>query len=286
MIRILLVVHFILAAIRLGVAPWRFFQLNSIYFNEQKGLFSKLDLDFLIPEKWRLPQVLDDGNFQPARFPVFVKPEWGQNSHGIHRADSPEMLEEIRKRNSRIKTPFIIQDAARGGREFEVFYIRSADNVDKYSIITVTETENSGADRFPVNSVNNPDSSYHDRTKEFTITELHQLWEHLKTMGRFRIARVGLRADSMTAMLEGDFQIIEINIFLPMPLSLLDETIDWSDKYRFIQESMTAAARMVGTIPEDETKKKIFFRKVRAHYRVKKTRPENERTKKTGLQLD
>lgn len=268
MIRILLVLYFILASLRYRVAPWRFFQLNGQYFNEEKGLFSKLDIDRIIPERWRLRQEQDDGITLPASFPVFVEPEWGQNSYGVFRADSAEMLQEIRTDNRRIRIPFLLQGAAQGSLELEIFYIRSARDFADYAILTVTETVHSGGERLPVNSVHNPPTQYRDRTTEFAEAELQQLWGILCNIGCFRIARVGLRTDSLQEMLAGNFQIIEINIFLPMPLSLLDTAVSWREKHRFIVRSMAAAARMVATIPPDQKNRRIFFRKLRMHYRL------------------
>jgi hypothetical protein len=67
--------------------PWRFFKLNSQFYNTKLKIFSKLDMDKRLPEQWKLTQYIDDGTVQPAHFPVFVKPEWGQNSKGVVRID-------------------------------------------------------------------------------------------------------------------------------------------------------------------------------------------------------
>jgi hypothetical protein len=40
-------------------------------------------MDARIPKKWRLKQDYFDKNNLPETFPVFLKPEWGQNSNGI-----------------------------------------------------------------------------------------------------------------------------------------------------------------------------------------------------------
>ncbi|NOR24925.1 MAG: hypothetical protein GQ542_11140 [Desulforhopalus sp.] len=58
----------------------------------------------------------------------------------------------------------------------------------------------------------------------------------------FRIARVGVRANSIEELLAGNFHVIEVNIFLPMPLVLLDSQRSWAEKHRFIRESMKGAA--------------------------------------------
>jgi D-alanine-D-alanine ligase-like ATP-grasp enzyme len=269
MIRFALISSFILASLRYRVAPWRFFQLNQDYFNEEKGIFSKLELDSVIPFFWRLHQEVDDGVSMPQAYPVFVKPEWGQNSYAVSRADSAKMLAEIRHRNRSIKAVFLLQQAARGRREFEIFYIRSAEQFDYCSILSITETICNSGERYPIHSVLNPQSEYRDLTAQVNESELKRIWSHLESIGRFRIARVGLRADSLEAMFDGNFQVVEINIFLPMPLMLLDKKTKWKEKYHFIFKSMAAAAKMIMTLPSRQHDKRIFFRKVRAHYRVK-----------------
>lgn len=269
MLRLLIIIHFITAAIRHRVVPWRFFQMNCEYFNEEKGLFSKLDIDKVIPSRWRLPQQLDDGISQPFPFPCFVKPEWGQNSHAVFRADSADMLHEIRKMNTAIDVPFMLQEAALGRREFEVFYIRATNSPGLPAILTITETLNHSGEALPINSVLNPHSEYRERTADFSTKERGQIWDILGNIGRFRMARVGLRADNLHDIADGSFQIIEINIFLPMPLSLLDTSKSWPEKYHFIKNSMNAAAQMVSTVPAKQHGSNIFFRKLRAHYRVK-----------------
>jgi hypothetical protein len=71
--------------------PWRFSQLNKKYFNEEKGIFSKLEIEENIPLKWKLKNLLIKSNkdisslkeeiTKKFSFPIFLKPEWGQNSH-------------------------------------------------------------------------------------------------------------------------------------------------------------------------------------------------------------
>lgn len=269
MVRFLLIISFIRAAFRHRVHPYRFFQLNGEYFNEKRGLFSKLEMDSLIPDRYRLAQELDDGISEPTEFPIFIKPEWGQNSHGITRVDSMTQLVKIRRRNSRRKTRFLIQEVAEGSRELEIFYIRSAGRPADCAVLSITETLNDSGEPHPVNGIYNPHCSYHDLTGSLHQQELNIIWDRIKQIGRFRIARIGLRTDGIGEMLEGKFKIVEMNIFLPMPLMLLDKTKGWSEKQQFIQESMDAAARMVVTIPPEQKRKNIFMRKLLAHYRVK-----------------
>lgn len=73
-LRSLLMYWLIVFCIRFRSGSWSFFQLNSSYFNIEKNIFSKLELDRYIPDRWRLSQMIDDGQCKP-RFPVFVKPE-------------------------------------------------------------------------------------------------------------------------------------------------------------------------------------------------------------------
>lgn len=85
----------------------------------------------------------------------------------------------------------------------------------------------------------------------------------------FRIARVGVRANSIEELLAGNFHVIEVNIFLPMPLVLLDSQRSWAEKHRFIRESMKGAARLAGNGFRPKKRYPIFFRQLIAHYKVK-----------------
>ena len=269
MIRTLLVFWFIAYCLRIRTGPWRFFRLNADYFNVEKGIYSKFDMDRYIPKRWRLKQQLFNESVVPNSFPVFVKPEWGQNSYGIQRVDSPESFKELTPRLTAGKTRFLVQEAAKEGREFEIFYLRSAKNSDDYSILSITEVLNTGDEEFPINSIHNPESRYVDRTHEFSEEDRQLIWSYIKTIGCFRIARCGLRANTISEMLSGKFHVIEINLFLPMPLYLCDEKVGFMDKYRFIKKSMWYSAQLVKGLPEEREHSSIFFRKLITHYRVK-----------------
>lgn len=268
MIRILLICWFIYYSLRYWVAPWRFFQLNAPYFNSRKGIFSKLDIDNCIPAPWRLSQGVANAETIPAVFPVFFKPEWGQNSHGIFRVDNTEEFQDGCRRIVHKKVEYIVQEAAQEKREFELFYIRSAFDENHPATLSITEVVNTDGDLFPINGIYNQNSVYHNRTEQFSRQELEKLWEHLDSTCEYRIARVGLRANSREDLLAGIFHIIEINLFLPMPLSLLDSKMNWANKIDFMREAMAHAAQAVKAIPEEQSRKAIFWKKLAAHSRI------------------
>ena len=91
-----LILKYLEYSFKFRIIPWKYFQLNAKYFNREKGIFSKLEMDRVIPENWRLKQFKADGNAFPDTFPVFLKPEWGQNAYGIHRADTLKEYQEMR----------------------------------------------------------------------------------------------------------------------------------------------------------------------------------------------
>jgi hypothetical protein len=258
----------------IGPGHGTFFQLNSSYFNPQKNIFSKLELNQHIPQQWRLSQQLDDGRIIPS-FPLFIKPEWGQNSHGVVLARNSQQLADHRAQRGKASVDYLLQQAAVEKREFEFFYIREADNIEEFAVASLTETINSSVDCrsddcLAVNGIFNPQTRYHDLSQLISEKELHAFWEMVKPMGCFRVARIGARADSLEQLLEGDFHVIEINIYLPMPLILLVEDISFHHKHQFIRKSMKAAARL-GILRDatGEPRYPIFYRKLLAHYKVK-----------------
>lgn len=268
MVRMVLIFWCIASCLRRRVSPQLFFQLNSEYFNPGKNIFSKLDMDRVIPDRWRLRQIEDDGHVVPE-MPVFLKPEWGQNSHGIYLIQTERDLEAARRKRRVKKASYLFQEAAREKREFEIFYIRSATDNSRFAMLSITEVKNSSHADLYINGVHNADSSYHDITDDFSAEEQQRLWSMLKGVGRFRIARVGVRANSRSELLAGIFHIIEINIFLPLPLFLLDREIGWSRKHQFIRKSMAIAADLIVHLPARKKRRAIFFRQLIAHYRVK-----------------
>ncbi len=264
-IRLCLVFWYLWSCLRYWVIPWNYFGLNSRYFNKKKGIFSKLEMDALIPARFRLRQSYYDPDKPPKNYPVFLKPEWGQNSNGIVRVDSKKEYKAFRNVTGTTDMPFIVQDAALRKKEFEIYYLRSPDNSDNHAFLSITEVTNTCQNHHPINSIHNPCTAYRDITHTFSSKELQAIWLSLGKIGGFRMARVGLKADNRKGILREEFQIVEINLFLPMPLVLLTENVGLYEKNRIMKKTMSLAARLAKTIPKKESGKHIFFQKFIAH---------------------
>lgn len=256
-ITIIMVVTYILSCARIATAPWRYWQINARYFSSEKGVFSKLSMDSLIPERWRLAQNIDSDTLKPASFPVFLKPEWGQNAHGIRRADNPAQLVKLRSELASQPQRYLLQEAAPGHREFELFSIDSNRDDDSHDVFTVTEAINN-SENFPINSKYNHFTRYADITSEFTAEQQHHLAGYLSEIGKFGISRMSVRADSLEALIDGRFHVIEINLFLPMPINLLDGNYTWREKWRFIRSSMMSLAKATKLIQPVDKPQPIF----------------------------
>jgi len=197
-ITVIIVFFYIVSCCVVGAAPWRFSQVNARYFSRSKGIFSKLAIDNMIPERWRLTQSVDSENITPASFPVFLKPEWGQNGSGIVRADDAESL---------------------------------------------TESTNSAGEQFPINSIYNKSTVYRDITSQFSDEQLARLSGYILEIGDLAIARVSVRADSTEKLLAGEFKIIEVNMFIPMPINVMDPSYSWVKRLRFLFKAMMHLAK-------------------------------------------
>jgi len=263
----LLVFWYLYGCVHQRTAPWRFFQLNSNYFNDKKGIFSKLEMDANVPPQWRLKQYPYDSEHIPEIFPVFLKPEWGQNSNGIIRIHDEVEYREAYQYVQEKSMSYIVQYAASGNEEFEIYYLRSPEENENCAVFSITRVTNNSTMRHPVNSIHSPETAYLDITSTFSRQEKLALWNYLKSIGNFRMARVCIKADSKEAVLQGVFQIVEINLFLPMPLVLLAGNIDERKKQKLIRQIMMVVARLVKIIPRNDPRKKIFFRKMKAHFR-------------------
>lgn len=269
LIRMLLVSTFIIKSIARLRGPWRYFQINSLHFNDELGIYSKNDIDNNIPATWRLPQAVDDGLYVPESFPVFVKPEWGQNGQGVRRADNANELDYIRKHSMNPKTVYVIQQAAQQAREFEIFYIRHHRQPNRYATMSITETCNTSGQALPVNSIKNQHTFYSSMTPKLTPEQLDKIWDKIAKIGNYSFARVGVRADSLEAIQNGDFKVIEINLYLPMPINLMDNTLPFREKFKFIKSSMGHLVKLIDTIPNTQQKKSVFLKKTLFQPRTK-----------------
>jgi hypothetical protein len=250
---------YMLNCVLMGAKPCKYFQLNSEIFNDDKGIFSKIEIDQLIPEKWRLDQYYDDGVKLPRSYPVFVKPEWGQNSSGIYRADNEESFRQIQKKVKTSRIRHLVQEAAPARIEFEIFSILHHLDKDRFAELTITQALNS-TEEYPINGVFNKSTRYQEITESLSATQIETLWALLGEIGRFNISRVGLRADSVEAMLAGKFHVIEINLFIPMPINMLDARYRFTDLWKQSRSYMMALARVTKTRNKALKEKPVFIK--------------------------
>jgi len=263
-----LISSYIFWTLRHGIPPWRFFQLNAKYFNAEKGVYSKLDIDKLIPERWRVNQTYFDIEKKPSSYPVFLKPEWGQNSYGIQVIKNAQDFEAIGAKLKDSPLNYIQQSLAKGTKEFELFYIQDPDDLDDFVSFTVTEVVNT-EESFPINAVHNNNTSYKDRSSEFNSEEIEQLKSYLKTFPHFKIARIAVKTNNKEDLLTGNFNIIEINLFAPLPIHLLDTSHNQSYKNNYIFTNMKKLALISKKTSKKDFKSLLFYKIVKRHYMLK-----------------
>ncbi len=222
-------------------------------------MFSKQDLNNLVPAKWRLHQYVDDSQQEPSAYPVFFKPEWGQNSAGVIRVDNPRKLAHARQ-FMQPGIPYLLQEAATGSQEIEIFVVNVEGTEPNPSILLVTQVTNDSGDLLPVNGIFNRHTHYCDISRRLTTAQRQILWQHVQQLGDFAIARVGVRCHSIDALIAGDFKVVEINLFVPMPLSLLCPHLSRVAKVRMLCATVWALAKATKRRTWSP-KKSIFFRK-------------------------
>ncbi len=257
-ITVVMITTYIIDCCLIRTRPCKYFQLNAPHFNTEKGIFSKIDLDQLFPEQWRLPQRYDSAEFMPQKFPVFLKPEWGQNAAGIYAAKNASELQQVREKLKQSTVPHILQQGASEHREFEIFSIRSVETPDRHSVFTVTEVTNSGQ-TLPINGIYNPTTEYRDITSQFTAKQLETLWELKGRVGRFTLSRLCVRADSIEQMLAGKFHIIELNLYNPFPLHMMDKKYTAYEKWKFARGYMIILARISKNLDKNQEWKHIYM---------------------------
>jgi len=260
-----MVATYMLDCVLIGTKPCKYFQLNSPVFNADAGIFSKLEIDQLIPEKWRLEQRLLNDARVPNSFPVFVKPEWGQNSSGVIKVDDNQALDEVRQRLSTSSIQYLVQQASPETQEFEIFSMLHHRDHQQFAELTITRVENA-TEIYPINGIFNADTIYREITDQFSADEKQRLWQLIGEIGRFAISRVGLRANSTEDLLTGKFHVIEVNLFIPMPINMLDPRYGFFALWRFVRRYMMSLARL--TKSRDKTlKEKPVFTKMMLYNR-------------------
>ena len=232
---------YILFCIRIATRPCKYFQLNASFFDREAGIFSKAGINELIPAQWRLAQWYDDGARMPEGYPVFVKPEWSQNARGVHRADNADELRRTCEQIKSMGVKCLIQEAAMEANEYEIFSIPHHHDPKRYAVFTITQTCNDFEPN-PVNGIYNPNTRYIEITDSFSAAQLAQVWRLMRRIGSFKIARVSVRANSIDDLLQGKFHVIEVNLFLPMPINLLDTRYANKDIFSLVMRYMKSLA--------------------------------------------
>ncbi len=259
-----LIFYYIYWSLYCRVLPWRYFQINAKHFNAVKGIYSKIDIDKLIPKKWLLAQHYATKDKLPYQFPIFVKPEWGQNANGVIKINTKQ--EFLSLVNKKTKIPLIMQQIATAKNEYEIFYIKNIINKN-YAIFTITQVFNTSNDNNPINSINNNYTTYKDISNDFSLTELQQLKSYMQQLKTINFARVYLKTNSKNALLKGIFHIIEINLFAPLPINLLDKS--FTNKNKFIKKTMHDLVLLSKQTPKKYFKSFIFLKIILNHYKVK-----------------
>ncbi len=254
-----MVATYIIDCCLIGTKPCKYFQLNSPWFNERKGVFSKMDLDRLIPKRWRLAQEYDDGVSNPVSFPVFLKPEWSENARGIYRADNVQELQSVRQKIAASNVPYLLQEGASHKREFEIFCLRDYRDSNRFSVFSITETINR-REPDPINSIHNGDTHYRDLTDQFSEEQQEIVYGFLRRIGAFAISRLSVRAESPQQLLTGNFQVIELNLFTPMPIHMLDPKYKPRDLWNMIRRYMMCLARLTRARDRHLEEKPVYTR--------------------------
>ncbi len=253
--------------LKIGAKPWRFSQVNAAIYDEKRHIFSKLDIEKKIPKKWRPKTFLLDKSCHKSwekqieemfMFPVFLKPEWGQNSQGIFRADNIKSLRTYLAVIKKKKTPYFVQEAI-PGLEIDIYFLND-------QLLSITQMHDFNGEEFPINGIYNQTQNM-DISHDFSPLECQKIQKNLKTIVPTKLARFGCKADSYADLIAGKFKIIEINLFLPFPLNLLDKNVSWIKRYRFMKSFAHTLAVVVKSLPP--TSKNIFWPMVKRHFQLK-----------------
>lgn len=130
-------------------------------------------------------------------------------------------MAQLRNERGETSVQYLIQQADVGEIEFEIFSISDHQNLSESAVLSLTQVHNCSGNKYPINGIYNQQTSYQELTPDLTSSQREKLASMISQIAQFKICRVGVRANSLQALIEGDFQVIEINLFVPMPIKLL-----------------------------------------------------------------
>ncbi len=251
--------------------------MNAKYFNDEKGIYSKCEIEDNIPDKWKLQSYIIESNLSITdqknkilsrmSLPVFFKPEWGQNSHGIFVVETEKELVRRLKQIKKDNISYIYQETSQYQNEYEVLYTRDPIQPHMITLQSMVEAKPSEASKYPINGIY-CNTTYHDISDKWSETQKERFRWYMKEIWDFNIARVWIKSHSLQDLKDWIFEIFEINIFIPFPLHLLDKNILQIEKNKFLKKFTKSLALLTSHIPK-ENNKSIFFRKIFTHYKIK-----------------
>lgn len=269
--RLQITLFFIYYCLKIRTNPWAFFQIHAHFFDVEKWIFSKYDIEQAIPEQWRLGSYRVNNSdttesiLQHFELPLFWKPEWGQNAHGISYIESKNELKIFLKKSRWSDVGYVIQEACDYAKEYEICFSKDPDNLDTIVIHSLVEAEN--MDGVHISSIH-AETRYKEVLHEIDMAQCETIAEHIESMWDLFVGRVGMRANSLQDIVDGNFKVFEINIFIPMPLKLLAYNVDQSQKDIFLHKWTQTLAGLTKQRPK-HAYREVFLRKIWRHYKIK-----------------
>lgn len=269
--RIKIILYLIYYSLRQGVNPYLFFQIHTRYFNLEKWYFSKYEIEKDIPNKWKLESIYIEKKttkeeiLKNFNFPLFWKPEWWQNSHGItYIKDSTDLITFIQKTKDK-KIQYLVQKSSIYLNEYEICFSKDPDNISEVIIHSIVQSVN-----VPWTFISwiHAKTQYIEVMVNYSQEEINQLKTYILEVGDFTLWRIGLKANSCEEMIDWKFQIFEINIFIPLPLKLLANNISIEEKEDFLRY-WTLTLSQLTKIRKKTPYIEIFLRQIILHYKIK-----------------
>jgi len=199
------------------------------------------------------------------KYPIFLKPEWSQSSLGVYRVTNPRTLKKVLKKIKQQSMPYLCQAAAKGKNEYDLMSITRDNSPNNPALFSCTRCVTpsvtgdgqssiaqlintqlpslnkrvvwlsaSPASEVPrkgqnltvsfINGTNNG-TQYQDQTPQLNSLQQQQVYQHIKSIGKFSMTRISVAADSLEAIVAGNFEVIEINLLSPFPLNFLDPSL-------------------------------------------------------------
>jgi len=207
-------------------------------------------------------------------YPFIIKPDWGESSLGVWKINNTKELKKRLFQILKRKIQYMAQEYCKYEKEYDILYIASNKNPQKKKILDITRIDppivkgdgksnirqlilqqfkeyqeylfhinKDRLDKIPkkrknvrLTDINSKlyGSKYSDLKKNLSKSE-DKIIKNLNEIGKFRLAKVTVKANDESELINGELKVIEINILYPLMNSILGTNLTHKQRKNMIR---------------------------------------------------